>query len=97
MRIAFLVYDLDGHPLDAERRRNGEPSPAEEIKPVVIGDDVWIGTGAVILKGVTIGDRAVIAARSVVTADVPCDVIVAGNPAKLIRNLTPTDTSLGMN
>jgi acetyltransferase-like isoleucine patch superfamily enzyme len=83
-----LVYDLDGHPLDAERRRAGEPSPPEEIKPVTIGDDVWIGTGAVILKGVTIGDRAVIAARSVVTGDVPVDAVAAGNPAKIIRNLS---------
>lgn len=84
-----LVYDLDGHPLDAERRRAGEPTPPEEIKPVIIGDDVWIGTGAVILKGVTIGDRAVIAARSVVTGDVQADSVVAGNPAKVIRQLSP--------
>jgi acetyltransferase-like isoleucine patch superfamily enzyme len=80
-----LVYDQDGHPLDAERRRAGESSPPEEILPVIIGDDVWIGTGAVILKGVTIGDRAIVAARSVVTKDVPADAIVAGNPARIIR------------
>lgn len=83
-----LVYDMDGHPLDADRRRAGEPSPPEDIKPVVIGDDVWIGTGAVVLKGVTIGDRAVIAARSVVTADIPPDSVAAGNPARVIRTLT---------
>lgn len=82
-----LVYDMDGHPIDAARRRAHEPTPPEEILPVTIGDDVWIGTGALILKGVTIGDRAIVAARSVVTADVPADTIVAGNPAKPIRHL----------
>lgn len=89
LATGVLVYDLDGHPLDAERRRAGEPSADDDIKPVVIGDDVWIGTGALILKGVTIGDRAVVAARSVVTADVPADAIVAGNPAKVVRMLGP--------
>ena len=82
-----LVYDLDGHPLDAARRRAGEPSPPEEILPVVIGDDVWVGSGAVILKGVTIGDRAVVAARSVVTKDVPADSVVAGNPARVVKTV----------
>lgn len=83
------VWDLDGHPLDAARRRAGESSPPEQIAPVRIGDDVWIGTGALILKGVTIGDRAVVAARAVVTRDVPADVVVAGSPAKVIRTLAP--------
>jgi acetyltransferase-like isoleucine patch superfamily enzyme len=52
---------------------------------VIIGNDVWIGTDALILSGVEIGDGAVIAARSVVTKDVPAYSIVAGNPAKLVR------------
>lgn len=82
-----LVYDADGHPLDADRRRAGEPSPPEQIAPVVIGDDVWVGFGAIILKGVTIGDRAVVAAASVVTKDVPPDCVVAGNPARVVRHL----------
>ncbi|CAN5565441.1 hypothetical protein BH11PLA2_BH11PLA2_05060 [soil metagenome] len=85
LATGVLIYDLDGHPLDADARRRGESSPAAEILPVVIGDDVWIGSGAVILKGVTIGDRAVIAARSVVTKDVAADSVVAGNPARVIR------------
>ncbi|HVX15432.1 MAG TPA: acyltransferase [Pirellulales bacterium] len=81
------ISDHDGHPLDATRRRAGLPTPREQVQPVVIGDDVWIGAGALILKGVTIGDRSVVAARAVVTKDVPADVIVAGNPARVVRRL----------
>jgi maltose O-acetyltransferase len=72
------------HPLDAIARR-GE----ETARPIVIGDDVWIGGGAIILAGVTVGDRSVIGAGSVVTKDVPSDVVVVGNPAKIVRRLTP--------
>lgn len=54
-------------------------------QPVVIGDKVWIGTGAIILPGVTVGDGAVVAAGSVVTADVPGQAVVAGNPARVVR------------
>jgi acetyltransferase-like isoleucine patch superfamily enzyme len=82
-----LVYDQDGHPLDAQLRRAQQPTPIEAIEPVVFGDDVWVGAGAVILKGVRIGERAVIAARAVVTKDVPADAVVAGNPARVIRRL----------
>jgi acetyltransferase-like isoleucine patch superfamily enzyme len=87
------VFDMDGHPLDAVRRRAGEPTPTEEIKPVVIGDDVWVGTGSIILKGIRVGDRSVIAARSVVTKDVPPDSVVAGNPAKVIRSLAACESA----
>lgn len=72
------------HPLDAVARR-GE----ETARPIVIGDDVWIGGGAIVLAGVTIGDRSVIGAGSVVTKDVPSDVVVVGNPAKIVRRLAP--------
>ena len=72
------------HPLDAVARR-GE----ETALPIIIGDDVWIGGGAIVLAGVTIGDRSVIGAGSVVTKDVPSDVVVVGNPAKIVRRLTP--------
>jgi acetyltransferase-like isoleucine patch superfamily enzyme len=85
------VYDTDGHPLDAGRRRAGEPVPRSGVGPVTIGDGAWIGAGALILKGVTIGDRAVVAARSVVTRDVPADTLVAGNPARPIRALAPVN------
>src|SRR6266849_3315706 len=90
------VRDFDGHPLDAARRRAKEPTPPEDVKPVRIGDNVWIGNGALIMKGVTIGDRAVVAARSVVTRDVPTDVVVAGVPARVVKHLEATDLSSGL-
>ena len=71
------------HPIEAEIRRKR----LEFAKPVTIGSDVWIGGGAIICPGVTIGDRTVIGAGSVVTRDVPKDVLAAGNPCKIIRNL----------
>ena len=54
-------------------------------KPIHIGKRVWIGSGAIVLPGVTIGDNSVIGAGSVVTKDVPADCVYAGNPAKLIK------------
>jgi len=71
------------HPLNAEERRDWTVSGS----PIRIEEDVWIGAGAVILPGVTIGARSVVGAGSVVTKDVPPDSVVAGNPAKIIRNL----------
>lgn len=69
------------HPLDAELRCSGQ----ELGKPVRIGSRVWLGGGCMILPGVTIGDDAVIAAGAVVTKDVPAGMVVAGNPARVIR------------
>jgi maltose O-acetyltransferase len=71
------------HPLDADTRRRG----LEYARPISIGDDVWIGGGAIVLPGVTIGDRAVVGAGSVVSSDVSADTCVAGNPARPIRQL----------
>lgn len=61
--------------------------PLTSKGPVIIGKNVWIGRGAVILSGVTIGDNAIIGANSVVTRDVPENCVVAGAPAKFIKNL----------
>lgn len=69
------------HPLDPDERRDGR----EWAEPVTIGNDVWIGGGATILPGVTIGDGAVVGAASVVTHDVPSRTAVAGNPARVIK------------
>lgn len=85
------VYDLDGHPADAALRREGRPGSHDSVRPVLIGDDVWVGTGAVILKGVRVGDRSIVGAGAVVTRDVPPDVVVAGNPARVVKHLSPPD------
>lgn len=71
------------HPLNHIERASG----LEFAKPVSIGEDVWIGGSAVICPGVTIGDRSVIGAGSVVTKAIPADVFAAGNPCKVIRKL----------
>jgi acetyltransferase-like isoleucine patch superfamily enzyme len=83
------IFDSPGHPLDAERRIAGLPPSPEEIRPVVIGDKVWIGTGSRIFPGVTIGEGAVVGMESLVTKDVPPYTLVAGVPAKPLRTLRP--------
>jgi maltose O-acetyltransferase len=71
------------HPTNAARRREQEFG-----KPIEIGSDVWVGAGALILAGVHIGSRAVIGAGSVVTRDIPADVFAAGNPCRVVRQVT---------
>jgi maltose O-acetyltransferase len=71
------------HPIDAELRADG----LESGEPITVGDTVWLGGRAVINPGTTIGDRAVVASGAVVTGDVPDDVVVAGNPARVVREL----------
>lgn len=71
------------HPLDATARNSGR----EFARPITIGDNVWIGGQAVINPGIVIGDNAVIASGAVVTKDVPPNVVVGGNPAKVIKEI----------
>ena len=71
------------HPLGARERSSG----LESGKAIEIGDDVWVGGGAVICPGVRVGARAVIGAGSVVTKDVPEGVLAAGNPCRVIREI----------
>ena len=88
------ISDYDGHPTDAIRRRT-EPAPPEAVIPVVIGDDVWIGADSRIMKGVTIGDRSIVGAEAIVTKSVPSDVVVAGNPARVVKILAAPSNGQG--
>jgi len=89
------IVDHDSHSIEWRDRQHDVADWAKgqkrwdsvKIDPVELGDRVWVGFGATILKGVTIGDGAVIAAQSVVTADVPPDVLVAGVPARVVRRI----------
>ncbi|NEA50656.1 sugar O-acetyltransferase [Streptomyces sp. SID10815] len=71
------------HPLEPGPRRD----KLEAARPITIGNNVWLGGGAIVLPGVTIGDNAVIGAGAVVTKDVPADVVAVGNPARPVRDL----------
>ena len=94
------MADSDFHPLAPAQRlidahalapflKDRPPRPKLKTAPVIIGNNVWIGMNATILKGVTIGDNSVVAAGSVVTKSVPANVVVAGNPAVVIKKLDP--------
>ncbi|HKN19728.1 MAG TPA: acyltransferase [Dissulfurispiraceae bacterium] len=81
------IFDNNSHPTDARLRREKSPMTLQDIAPIVIEDDVWIGINAVILKGVVIGEGAIVAAGSVVTKSIPPNVIAAGNPARIVKSL----------
>jgi acetyltransferase-like isoleucine patch superfamily enzyme len=93
------IHDTNGHSLNASLRHqqffdiatSGHPTNPIDIvaEPVMIGNDVWIGFGSSILKGVTIGEGAVVAARSLVMDNVEPWTVVAGFPARLVRTLEP--------
>src|SRR5207237_3719824 len=93
------IADSDFHPLEpAQRLVDAEAlapfyssraaRPKLRTAPVIIGDNVWIGMNATILKGVSIGQNSVVAAGSVVTKSVPANVVVAGNPAVVVKNFS---------
>lgn len=87
-----LISDTDFHPVDPtvrNREAMGYKIDHKEVnkKAIVIGDNVWIGWGSIILKGVTIGDNSIVAAGSVVLKSVPPNVIVGGNPATIKKEL----------
>lgn len=78
-----VVFATINHGLAPEKRHTNYPAP------IVVGENVWIGSNATILQGVTIGDNAVVAAGAVVTKDVPANTIVGGVPARIIRKIDP--------
>lgn len=71
------------HPLDVEQRNKG----LEYAKPITIGNNVWIGAQCIILAGVTIGDNCIIGAGSVVTHNIPANVVAVGNPCRVLKNI----------
>ncbi|MEY2511833.1 MAG: hypothetical protein QOE26_2596 [Verrucomicrobiota bacterium] len=92
------IADSDFHPLAPAQRiidahalapffKDRPPRPKLRTLPVIISDNVWIGMNAIILKGVTIGENSVVAAGAVVTKSVPANVVVAGNPAVVVRDV----------
>ena len=80
-----VFFDCDFHEISPATRNRS----AGRCSPVEIGDNVWIGSRAVVLRGVTIGENSVVAACSVVTKSFPGNVVVGGNPAKFLRQIEP--------
>lgn len=81
-----VTITTTGHPADPELRKKGMYS-----FPVTIGDNVWLGVGAIILPGVAIGDNSIIGAGSVVTRDIPANVVAFGSPCRVIREFNERD------
>jgi len=80
------IVDNDFHPLIAEQRIDEKPADIKR-KPIYIGNDCFIGMNSIILKGTTIGNNCVVGAGSVVSGSFPVNVIIAGNPARIIKHL----------
>ncbi|XQS16972.1 acyltransferase [Citrobacter telavivensis] len=96
-----MIYDHDSHSIDYRERMNDQNQQLQDwrsgsfianknwktvnSKPIVIGNNVWLGFDVVVLKGVTIGDGAIIGARSVVTRDIPAWCVAVGNPARVVK------------
>lgn len=81
------IIDTDFHNLDWQKRRDPATNLQAKTTPIVIEDDVFIGTDCIVLKGVTIGARSIIAAGSVVTKNIPADCLAGGNPCRVIKTI----------
>lgn len=73
------------HPVDPQPRRD----KLEAAQPITLGDNVWLGGGVIVCPGVTIGENTVVGAGSVVVRDLPANVVAVGNPARVVRTITP--------
>lgn len=80
-------FSTAGHPLDSEQRNKG----LEFAYPITVGNNVWFGAGVIVLPGITIGDDVVIGAGTIVNRNIPSGVIAAGNPCRVIREITEED------
>lgn len=80
-------FSTAGHPIDAARRNSG----LEFAYPITVKDNVWIGANVTVLPGVTIGENSIIGAGSVVTKDIPPNVVAVGNPCRVLRQITAAD------
>lgn len=87
------VYDTDFHSTDHKTRKNQQNIVDAQAEPVEIENDVWVAANALILKGVTIQSRAIIAAGAVVTTNIPQNALAAGNPARVIRIMKPEESA----
>ncbi len=100
------IFDSLTHPIDPIRRHKqfveistrGHPNHIDlGGRPIAIEEDVWIGAGAMIMRGVRIGARSIIGAGAIVTQDVPADVVVVGNPARIVRRINDNQESIDGN
>ena len=82
-----VVLATAGHPINAELRKKGYQYNA----PIHIGKNCWLGSGVLVLPGITIGDNVIIGAGSVVTKDIPYNVVAVGNPCKVLREVSEHD------
>jgi len=85
--LSVQMFDSPGHASDPAARLAGLPAAQDEVRPITIGDNVWIGNNSIICPGVTIGDGSAVAIGSVVMSDVPENTLVAGNPARRVQAL----------
>ena len=85
--LSVQMFDSPGHASDPAARLAGLPAAPDEVRPITIGDNVWIGNNSIICPGVTIGDGSAVAIGSVVMSDVPENTLVAGNPARRVQAL----------
>lgn len=93
VRMAGRVFlaGYPGHPINPIARAEGAPDIVSQTGMIHLKENVWLGTGVTVLPGVTIGENSIIGTGSVVTHSIPANVIAAGNPAKVIRQLTPDE------
>jgi len=81
-----------GHPIDPESRARGLPETDDQVGDIILEQDVWLGTGVSVMKNVRIGKGTIVAAGSVVTHNLPANVLAAGVPAKIVKSLTTSTT-----